>query len=107
MAATNYYLGPFSSLHDRSDLVSLKDARRNPKIVYRSLEHIGKVPLVVRAPASIPQPNFAITLIPLDIAASRSDIKYRQEGFEMKAARRRKLAVHADIDDELALRCFA
>ena len=58
-----------------------------------------------RAPR--PPPN-VFTLLPLHVAAARSDIKYRCEGFEMAEARRRLRAVRQEVvfDEELALRCY-
>ena len=99
------YIRPFSAFQEIDGQVTLKDARRNPKIVYRTVEHVSKVPQVVRAPTR--RPCCALTLLPLHVAAARPDIKYRPEGFEMKAARRPASVAPVDFDDELALRFYS
>ncbi|PSS06856.1 hypothetical protein PHLCEN_2v3542 [Hermanssonia centrifuga] len=94
---------PFSSLHNRPGLISLAEARKNPTIVYRSLEYLhGGEPKVVRPKVTVAEPlprlQSGLRLIPLSVAASRKDIKYRREGFEMMESRRHLLAVRLDRD---------
>lgn len=93
------------ALHDGPERITIRDARRVPKVVYRSVAHVGRVPEVIVAPTRTP--SYAMTLVPLAVAAARPDIKYRREGFEMKEARRPARAVPFDFDDELALRCYS
>ena len=45
-------------------------------------------------PSAVPR---GFSLIPLSVAASRSDIKYRREGFEMQEHRQHLLAVRSDL----------
>ena len=91
------------------NLVSLQDARRDSKIVYRSVAHIKNVPEVAHPARRIrmPRARYAAKLIPLSVAAARPDIKYRREGFEIEESRRHLQAIRSDIDDELSLRCLA
>ena len=83
----------YTSLENCSGLISLAEAQRSPDIVYHSVSSI---------PDPIPEPDFPphnhqLYLIPLAMAASRKDIKYRREGFEMMEARAHIAAVRADL----------
>ena len=65
----------------RAELISLVEAQNNPDIVYRSVN----VPLDLQAAIveSYVAETLTVPLVPLAVAASRDDIKYRREGFEM------------------------
>ena len=81
--------------YGRPKVISLEEARANPEIVYRSVAHI-QTP-VKQKPAPRPRLQSAGTLIPLSVAATRVDIKYRREGFEMVEHRRHILAVRGNV----------
>ena len=80
--------------------VALKDVRNQAPSAYRSIP-IEHQPAMRRRQTP--------TLVPLHVAAMRPDIKYREEGFEMKEAIL-KLQMRArpveEFDEELTLRCF-
>lgn len=78
----------------RPGLISLADAQKNHSIVYRSVEHLDQFPPVFMRP--VPRLQSSLPLVPLYVAAARSDIKYRREGYEMVEHRRHILAVRAD-----------